>query len=1164
MVDLPSGGNPPRADSAATRPISNDQDTPLMAAAPDVERRVFQLGEVITGRYRVERFLGKGGMGEVYEVEDGRLNERFALKTLLPELQSNPEYVQRFRREVRTALKVTHPNVCRIHPISDDATFFTMELLNGDPLSDVLRRGPIASEVAYPILRDILDGLTAIHAEGILHRDLKPSNVIVVPGSTRLLAKITDFGLARAWVSIDTPITKQGEAQGTLLYMAPELLKGGVASPASDIWALGMIMYELLAGLHPFRHLSTVAALQAALFAGDIAAPRTHAPNLSEHVESVILRCLSLDPGTRYADPREVLQTLALQAPVGGAGQASVQPAEETIPPELKRLLDDADLAVHEGRYADARVVLLNVLDTAAPESRAHVAARMDLAEVDLLEGSNTAAARDALLACLQLVPRDDRKRRRIALSLLGDAEALLGNVSAAHALFLEARQLAHEIEDRFAEAATLVGLSRTEELRGDLAVAERLIDEAIGLFRAEYRDATPDHAREKRVAAINLAAALSTRGHLLTHAGRLTEALVALEAALPLFRETASTDNIGGTLLMKAEILLTEAKWQDGFELLEEAATLFDSIGNAPWEARCLRHMSRLFENTGEVAAARAFLAHAIRKLSREPWAPQERIPYLLELMRFEQRHDSEERASALLDEAKSLARDKEHEGLLAECILAEASLLHGEEKKPERAALFDAAAQDIEAALAHTEVRGRRAVLMQRLGSLCGYRENVRQARLWFERALHEFEAIGDVSGVARCMSAIAGAARIDHAPSEAAAVLERIIEFTKTLPLYHERAAALHDLARLRLSLYNDVAAARRYLDDAQALVEEYGLRDLKNGIRQLSEVVEHAERLDQPHDRDLAALVAELQAWCDRFPSDRDAIVPLWYYLHRTDLWAITRAMLGIKFLIRCEQRDAFDTTAAALLSQGDLFVFGPSFALQQQPQTELIPCGHDLLFPPHLSVAFLKRNDGDEESAPDPSAIAQAYVKLLRDQAYIGVPFEDAPAGPGLSILGRHLRLPQAISDLMLDPSMLSKKQVCLPVGSGSIVLDGREEKPPSLHHVMIGAWENGFMPLFLEQLPDVGDVKVVASTPVTIGCVTADRAGATKNEWMRLLNDCPVTPREALQRFRDYWAELNATLGSELGIRMTAYALRFRVGAVQTTYAAVVLRIGAL
>ncbi len=206
--------------------------------------------ELFASRYKIIRHLGQGGMGEVYLVFDTILdNEQVALKILRSDFSTDEKHVQRFLREVSLTRKVTHPNIVRTFDVGVDAKnnlYFTMEYVTGHPLGERIKRGPSSVDDVCRILMQVCDGLTAIHDEEIVHRDLKPGNVLEMEDGT---VKITDFGVARPGVS---NLTGHDEIVGSSHYMAPEVWVGRDISTPADIYALGVLAYELLTGCLPF------------------------------------------------------------------------------------------------------------------------------------------------------------------------------------------------------------------------------------------------------------------------------------------------------------------------------------------------------------------------------------------------------------------------------------------------------------------------------------------------------------------------------------------------------------------------------------------------------------------------------------------------------------------------------------------------------------------------------------------------------------------------------------------------------------------------------------------------------------------------------------------------------------------------------------------------
>lgn len=222
------------------------------------DRPIFSPGDVIGDRYRVIRFIARGGMGEVYEVEDWELTARVALKTVASSWASSARQVSRFRQEIQLARKVSHPNVCRVFDLGrhkdklhTDLLFLTMELLEGETLSACLHRhGPMTCEQALPLIRQMVSALAAAHQLGIVHRDFKPGNVMLLQTAQGPLAKVTDFGLATNPECDETAAESVVDVVGTPEYMAPEQIRGQCSS-RSDIYALGLTVFQMLTGKLP-------------------------------------------------------------------------------------------------------------------------------------------------------------------------------------------------------------------------------------------------------------------------------------------------------------------------------------------------------------------------------------------------------------------------------------------------------------------------------------------------------------------------------------------------------------------------------------------------------------------------------------------------------------------------------------------------------------------------------------------------------------------------------------------------------------------------------------------------------------------------------------------------------------------------------------------------
>ena len=309
-----------------TDSIGPDAPEPGHASSSDsIDQARFTPGTMLTERYRIVGLLGKGGMGEVYRADDLKLRQPVALKFLPRALSRDHRKLERFHHEVRVARQVSHPNVCRVYDIGEaqGQPFISMEYIDGEDLAKVLRRmGKPSHEKALQIARQLCAGLAAAHDKGVLHRDLKPHNVMIDGGGK---VRITDFGLA----GFAEEITGREIAAGTPAYMAPEQLAGREVSVKSDIYSLGLVLYELFAGkrLHEGttreqveRARSTTGATALSSVSGD----------LDPTIERIVQRCLEPSPTARPSSALAVAAALP-----GGDPLAAALAAGETPDPEM-------------------------------------------------------------------------------------------------------------------------------------------------------------------------------------------------------------------------------------------------------------------------------------------------------------------------------------------------------------------------------------------------------------------------------------------------------------------------------------------------------------------------------------------------------------------------------------------------------------------------------------------------------------------------------------------------------------------------------------------------------------------------------------------------------------------------------------------------------------
>jgi hypothetical protein len=298
--------------------------TPAPSSPP---RGRFVAGTVLADRYRIVTLLGAGGMGEVYKAEDLKLDHPVALKFLPETLSLSPAALARFHGEVRIARQVSHPNVCRVYDIGDvdGLNFLTMEFIDGEDLASLLRRiGRLPADKAMEVARQLCAGLAASHDAGVLHRDLKPHNVMI---DGRGKARITDFGVA----AIARDVRQENVIAGTPAYMAPEQLRGEDTTVRSDIYSLGLVLYEIFTGKRAIQAGTLAEAVMHHSAGSMVTSPSHVVQDVDPIVERVILRCLEKDPAARPASAIQVAAALPGGDPLQAALAAGETPSPEMV-----------------------------------------------------------------------------------------------------------------------------------------------------------------------------------------------------------------------------------------------------------------------------------------------------------------------------------------------------------------------------------------------------------------------------------------------------------------------------------------------------------------------------------------------------------------------------------------------------------------------------------------------------------------------------------------------------------------------------------------------------------------------------------------------------------------------------------------------------------------
>ena len=303
------------------------------------------VGERI-GDYEVVAVLGAGGMGQVYKVRNVFSERIEAMKVLLPNMSSDPDLAQRFLREIQVQAALDHPNIARLHAAQrvGDQLVMVMELVEGSSLEKLIEQRALTLNDSVNYVSQVLDALTYAHGRGVVHRDVKPANIMVTPSG---VVKLMDFGIAH--IKADRRLTQTGTAVGSLYYMSPEQIQGAEPDPRSDLYALGITLYEMVTGRRPFQGDSDF-SIMAAHMQQVPAAPIEIVPNVPSDLSDIIVMAIARDPAARFQSADAFHAALRSLALAGAAPQQGVpnmppvpaSPASMSSPPPIPRTAPSA------------------------------------------------------------------------------------------------------------------------------------------------------------------------------------------------------------------------------------------------------------------------------------------------------------------------------------------------------------------------------------------------------------------------------------------------------------------------------------------------------------------------------------------------------------------------------------------------------------------------------------------------------------------------------------------------------------------------------------------------------------------------------------------------------------------------------------------------------
>jgi serine/threonine protein kinase len=655
----------------------------------------YAAGHVLAARFRIVRFLGRGGMGEVYEAADLDLHQHIALKLIRPESRTDPKLLSRLREEVRQARSVSHSNVCRVYDLERDeasgAVFITMELLRGETLSARLRRsGCFQAEEALPVLRQIAEGMDAIHARRILHLDFKPANVMLEFNDTEMLrAVVTDFGLAKSLSplsSVESTISLVDCNGGTPDYMAPERFSSSSPlTPAADVYAFGLVVYEMLLGS---RRGGQPGVLPPSL--------RTLVPSAPPEWEEMVKGCFAARPEDRFLSCGAAIRSLA-------GGRESQRVSARSAGGRYWRFLAAAIIAllavaffvfrptgtgaassaalrwydqgvdaIREGTYYKA----VRALEQSLKESPDYLPTHASLAEAWLELDSPERASEEMLLAS-----ETDSSGKRIGARRRERIQAIHDTVT---------RDFTKASADymRLAQSASASERPRAE----------------VDLGRALERSKEPRKALEQYQDAVNLdpnyAGAwlrLAVVSGQLQQSGKMADALRRAES---LYEASSDLEGLTEVYYQRGTYANKQTRLGDAAEWLERARQSALATRNPHQQIRALYQLSAVAYQKGDTVAAQKLAEEAVQE------ARASNIEFLagrgyLDLGNAMATRGNFEKATEYFNELLRIARNY-HSGKL------EATALYSLGDVANRTRVDEAGAHQVEQALAWFEANG------------------------------------------------------------------------------------------------------------------------------------------------------------------------------------------------------------------------------------------------------------------------------------------------------------------------------------------------------------------------------------------------------------------------------------------------------------------------
>lgn len=719
-------------------------------------------GEVLADRFELRRLAGEGGMGQVWVAFDRQLREEVAIKTIRHSVGSDSAAADRFKRELQLARRIAHPNVCKVFDLFEDSgsgwprLFLTMELLAGETLAARLKReGRLTPAEAGAVIRAVAAGVNAAHESGVIHRDLKPANIFLSTGPDgKERTVVTDFGLARsAPGSASGGNTESGIVAGTPDYMAPEQIRGDKSTPATDVYALGLIYFEMVKGQRPYEGRNTLDSWMRRVREGP---PKLagHVADLPPRADAFVAKCLDYEPAARFANAVEAVETLEGVRAIDGEAR-SWRPAlrwtaiacaallavwgavsigrrwqfRDAPPQDALKWYEDATQDIADGASVRATRELARAIQAAPNFAAAHAA----LAEAHL-ELDQATLARESIIRATNLAPDRSRLPEAQGLHIEGISRLVLRDCAPA----VDALRRRVDQVDAAQRGYAMVSLARALERCDQPMEARKVLDEAS---KADPRNA-----------------AVLVRGAFLANRQKeIAKADEMLARAESLYRERNNFEGVG-------EVLQWKGTFETERDLLDRAtATLGEAM--------------KVAETTGSV---------------------QQKIRVMFQQAIVERKRGNLSESSRIIDESSSLARANDLESLTLQGLLVAGNAHLIASRYSEAAGVFGRA---LEVAMRYHDEE---AAARTRLSVASAYlrMHDVNKAEAAVRSALPFYERAGDARNIASAKYMTGQIEGMQGRYAAAATIFQEVLEHAKSMRDSNLELLGLGALASARI--------------------------------------------------------------------------------------------------------------------------------------------------------------------------------------------------------------------------------------------------------------------------------------------------------------------------------------------------------------------------